>query len=397
MQNLTNQTKKLKLNSKKKRKNKKQKVRGNRDVNQNMTMVSRKQMDNLISSGLKKLNSRASSLYRNPRMEKHLRDKVYTTYTRSLVCPENVRHAKIPSTLPLPTVSYHLKRSFNVTTNGTGQLAILINPWYLSDTTSNTTWILYNNDTLLNVNTGNGGGLWQSLSMSSNISAGNASAYRLVSASIQIYPENTITNTSGYLAGGIVTAANMAASYGVTTGISPGAAFNQSNVIDNLLYYQKSQLAGQQGVRAIYLPFDPTFEMFMGLNSGRATISTQIDQFFWNYYVAGAPANQNMVIEIYWNFELEPQPISLLQSIADVSVPFESDAKAIKTIQQHDGLVSQASPNLNSIVNNIDELLVSGGKNTDKEMGFLDQSINFLNEHAAELGSVIKLGISAFA
>jgi hypothetical protein len=323
-----------------------------------------------------------------------MKQKISESYTKSLLCPELVRHAKIPSTLPLPTVSYHLKRTFTVNCNANGQLAVLVNPWFCADSTSTTTGVLINNDATLNVTTGAGSGAWTGQTFNSNISAGNVTAYRLVSAAIQIYPEAPLTSCSGILAGGLLTAAGFSGLFTAAGSQSPGAAFNQSNMIDQLMYYQKAQLAGQQGVRCIYLPVDPTFNMFVGLGSGRnSCLSNQCDQFFWNYYVLGAVANQPMVVEVYWNFELEPQPVSLLQSIADVAVKHETDSRAVQNVIDHPSLVSQSNNNLNNIVADIDETLTYPRK---KKLNFLDSAIGFLNDHSAELSSIVKLIGTAF-
>lgn len=345
--------------------------------------------------GYKQMNKgKGRNVARTVRAQQALFQRASTSYTRSLLCPEIVRHAKIPCTLPLPTVSHHFKRTIPVVCNAGGQLAVLINPWYLVDIATTTTNILINNHATLNLTTGVGGGLWTGVSQGSVIAVGDVSAYRLVSASIQIYCEAPITECSGYIAGGIVTAANMPGSFPVAAAQSPGGAFNQAASIDQLMYYQRANCAGQQGVRAIYVPFDPTFEMFIGLNYGRAQISNAVDQFYWNFYVNGASANQPMIVEIYYNFELEPQPLSLLQTLADISVPFESDAVAVKTIQTHPNLVSQSNSNLSMVAQDIDQALTS--PNSGKSLGWLDESFDFLSQHSSEIGSAFKLAASAF-
>jgi hypothetical protein len=312
-------------------------------------------------------------------------------YMTALLVPEYAVNAKIPSYLPLPTVSAHMKTTVNFVTNTNGQAAILVDPNLIADSTNTLSLILINTDPNLNLNTGVSPLGFTAYSQNSKITAGTVGALRLVSASLVIYPECSNNTAQGYIAGGIFTQAASGLqpiSVGATTTTVPSQYFT-SSAIDQAMYFQKAQIGGQQGVRCIYLPFDPTFEAFVAVNTYRGNeFGLNLDRFYWSYYVTGAPSLCNMVLEIIWNVEIEPLPNTITQILATPRLePLERDGLIASKITSHPELVSQASGNLTQTAQLVADTLLDPSEN---KTSWTDRTIKFISDNAATLGSVVR-------
>lgn len=367
--------------------------------NQNPVVLTKIKKKNNNNNKRKKMNKGKSALIiqkhkLNPKSAnstvtalENLHAMTLSSYRRAIVAPEFVQNAKIPAVFPLPTTSVHMKTTVKFTTNSSGNAALLINPWYLSDASNNNSWILINNDVNLNLST-NPSMLtnFVTYSMQSRLTAGTAAAYRLVSAAVHIYPEMSINTAQGYIAGGIVTRASQPNYYPVGgTGNNPfGGAAAIASVIDQALYYQKSQIGGQAGIRCIYMPFDPTFDMFIETGTGRTSSIGTCDNFFWNYYVTGTQGNAAMIVEIYYNFEIEPLQEGVLQLLASKITTKENPDDALKFVANNSELVSQSSSNLLGLAGSIDQAIVSGRKTS-----FLDRTIDYISNHSGDVLNIL--------
>jgi hypothetical protein len=281
-----------------------------------------------------------------------------------------------------------MKTTIKFNTNDIGNAALLINPWFLCDSLNLSTGILINNDP--NLNLINNPGMTDNFtgySMQSRVTANTASAYRLVSACLNIYPEMSISTAQGYIAGGIVTRSDQASSYNVTSGFAPfGGAAAIASIIDQTMFYQKSQIGGQAGVRAIYLPFDPSFDIFLAINAGRADILTSnIDQFYWNYYVTGTQPTAPLVCEIYYNFELEPLQEGILQLMTTQHLSDKSDP-ALEFLSKNPELITQSSSNLLGLSASIDEAVIHKRKGN---IPFLDKTIDWMSNHSGDVLNIL--------
>jgi hypothetical protein len=286
-----------------------------------------------------------------------------------------------------------VKSTIKFATNTLGNAAILINPWYLAENNTNFTWVLINNGNPLTLN-GAGTANFTAIANAQNqkINPSVASAYRLVSASLHIYPEMSINTAQGYIAGGVVTRATQAERYTATSSlinVFDGNAEIASS-IDQCMYYEKAQLGSQAGIRSIYVPFDPTFEMFVGLNNGRESAMATCDAFFWNYYVTGTQPGANMVLEIFYNFELEPAAGGVLSIMTTRhSIP-ERAEDTLDLVAQNPALMSQSGTNLLSTAS-IDSALTNA-----KPISLLDKTINFASNHSADVLNILRGAGSLF-
>ena len=314
------------------------------------------------------------------------------SYLDSVAVPEYALGAKIPSYSPLPTNAMHMKSTIKFQTNVIGDAAIVVNPYYLADSDTLRSYILINNNDTMSVTTNAGAGNFIAQRMGSRLTAGVANAYRLVSAAIHIYPEISSLNAQGYIAGGIVTYANQVDYYVVDgSSVGPfGANSVNASILDQAMYYQKAQVGNQAGIRAIYLPFDPSFEFFCPPNVGRVSLlTTMCDQFYWNYYITGTTPRTNFVIEIYYNFELEPNPSGVLQLLSTPREFDDSDKSLIKEVIKNPAIVSQSNTNLLGTAQAIDQNIRNGNKKTSS---FLNKALMWLSENSANITNVLSAG-----
>jgi hypothetical protein len=317
-----------------------------------------------------------------------MRKNLLSNYRRSLLVPEFATDAKVPARIALPTNSSHVKSTIKFQTNAQGNAAVLVNPWFLAETNVNRTWVLINNSPALDLN-GTGAAAFTAIpnSLNQKMTPAAASAYRLVSASIHIYPEMSINTAQGYIAGGIVTRATQTEFY--TNGTTAISVFNNNaaiaSAIDQAMYYEKAQIGSQSGIRAIYVPFDPTFEMFLGLNNGRESAMPTCDSFYWNYYITGTQATANMVMEIYYNFELEPAAGGILSIMTTKHTVPEKAEDALDMLAQNPSLMTQSATDLLTVAAKIDNALIN-----NKPLSLLDKTINFAANHSSEILNVLR-------
>jgi len=276
-------------------------------------------------------------------------------------------------------------------TNTLGNAAILVNPWCLPDTTNLLTGILLANNNANDLSGGGTGNSGVGVSQQSRLTPNTATAYRLVSACISITPEVSANNAQGYIAGGIVTRAgqNPVQVGGVST--PWGGAFTNSTAIDQALYYQKAQIGAQQCVRSIYFPFDPTFEMFVPVNTQRSTVFSGqgCDEFYWNYYITGAAGVQSFVVDIYYNFELEPNSDGVLQLMTTKHTYVDNDKAIITEINAFENLISQVSTNPLNLAEGIDSSHISGDAKSTSNL--LDDTLSFIGENKDAMISIGKV------
>ena len=264
-------------------------------------------------------------------------------YLNNLLYPEKCKGVKIPTPLPVPSCSFQLHNCLTLTTNSSGNLGILLNPFFLYNNniqsrqivmspneTLNMTYLstLYvnNNDTLRGSSSDAN---WMPVSIGQMIPT-VYDQYRLVSASIVVKYIGRLDIASGVIGGAIV--------FDELNGIGGGTVINTQSgqatgytIPDNISKYGNFDLAMDsfyhqenlclEGIRELYFPIDNSFEEYVRMTDGSNitaeeisnTIYLRSDQdyikngFNWMIYVLGAPANSACFkLDIYFNFECLP-------------------------------------------------------------------------------------------
>lgn len=277
-------------------------------------------------------------------------------YLNSLLHPENCKGVKIPSPIPVPSCAFQLHNTVTLSTNASGNLVFLFNPFFLYDTNLNgrqwdlydgyavtnqfaSSFLLCNNDALdgrTEVPIGN----WTSVNIGQGIPS-VYNQYRLVSASVVVRYIGRMDITSGVIGGAIIYDESLYPCLNVTNesnvpikilNIGAIPKYGNFDLAMDSFYFQETNCVN--GLREIYFPLDNTYEEYnklvnsenqltlepSGVQTNRRTFSNIGKNGFQQMvYVLGAPPSSSCFkVDIFCNFETLPNasflnymPISL--------------------------------------------------------------------------------------
>ena len=307
-------------------------------------------------------------------------------YLNNLLYPEKCKGVKIPSPIPVPSCSFQLHNCVTLTTNASGNLAFMFNPFFLGGKggqafPNNTIfensqgtevkllaynylssfWV--NNDAALDGHTANAN--WTPIDIGQTI-PNVYDQYRLVSASIIVKYIGRLDITSGVIGGAIMYDDNkaLASSYSAVnnqTGQNlPGSTINEGlekygnfDLAMDSFYHQENMVL--EGVRELYFPLDNSYEEYTKLagagditvtrndaNTGTIFSVNDTDSYKSGFnffvYVLGAPASSACFkVDIYCNFECLPNASFLNYLPLSMNAGTISNAEkksAISIIQQ---------------------------------------------------------------
>jgi len=331
---------------------------------------------------------------------------INTSYAKALVVPERATDAKIPGLYPIPTVSYHKRITVPMTVSAagsnpitgvnSGNAAIIFNPFFVVDGTSTNSWLLLNNSSNLTLLTPEVTYGYTSLPINFGIPAGTFSAYRLVSCSFSIVPQMSLQTAQGTIAGGIMTQTGQITNGYSSTGNSPFSGnFTVASNIDNALYYHRANITALEGTRAIYFPFDPSFENFTPINvTHGATNSNQPgaggDDFYFVYYITGAQSGARFNLEISYNIEFEPNVGNYTADISDSYSGNEVVQNVTRSLAKNKELIQQVSPNTDMLA-----AMEDCDFNENNSGTFFDNALSFIGDHSGEIMNISKAVIGA--
>jgi len=299
--------------------------------------------------------------------------KAEYNYLNNLLHPEKCKGVKIPSPIPVPSCSFQLHNCVTLSTNASGNLAFIFNPFFLGNSDDltmdftypggsritkanylSTLWV-NNNDTLTghepNTN-------WGPVNIGQCIPA-VYDQYRLVSASIIVKYIGRLDITSGVIGGAIIYDDNksIGANFTVTdTGgaetnfNSSGRAFAKYGNFDLAMdsFYHQENLC-LEGMRELYFPLDNSYEEYTKLaradditvmelqpaGTGFYINDTDVYKSGFNQfvYVLGAPPSSACFkVDIYCNYESLPNA-SFLNYL-----PLSMNASSISNIEKKNAI-----------------------------------------------------------
>ena len=301
----------------------------------NSKNINLKALDDIINELLKYKNQRTDS------------------YLRALLYPEIEKGCKIPSTLPIPTCSFQLHNSINLTTNEKGCLVLLYNPVFLygkdlinqpfyqdQDIQFNLKYassLYFSNDEYLDGKYKSGVN-WQLLNIGQNI-PDLYNQYRLVSSSIIIKYIGRMDITSGVIGGsiifddslypGIVINKPVGSDFDYHFGAESIRKYTNFDLAIDSYYHQETNCVN--GLRMVYFPVDNSYEEYSKFNNKLYDLGTsevkdplnidtirestvmksfkshKYNKFQQMVYVLGAPPNSECFkMDVYMNFECLP-------------------------------------------------------------------------------------------
>jgi hypothetical protein len=244
-------------------------------------------------------------------------------YFNTLARPERTRGSKIPTQIPIPSSSFQLKQSFYIQTNASGNATVIINPFYLTSTGSNTSTVFLNNAATL---TGT--------SSDNNFNAipiGQAipnvyNQYRLVSGSVVAKYVGRLDTVQGLIGGAIIFDQNIVPTTVATVNASL-AKYGDYNLAQDAYFQQENY--SLQGMRELYFPLDNTWEQYQPLGTAK-------NGFGFLLYVLGAPPSSNVYkVDVYLNMECLPDVTFLNYIPTSISqASSEGKEEAIRAVQQ---------------------------------------------------------------
>lgn len=306
-------------------------------------------------------------------------------YLNNLLHPEKYKGVKIPTPIPVPSCSFQLHNCVTLRTNGSGNLALLFNPFFLCNTNINneidytltvgdvptnyivqpqnmTTLWVNNNETL----TGSAANYnWSPINIGQMLPP-VYDQYRLVSASLVVKYIGRLDIASGVIGGAVIfdESKYLGTNYKIRAE-SGGSSFDYSSENPDLAKYGNFDLAMDsfyhqenltlEGMRELYFPLDNSFEEYTKTLDGTSTnidgnfdtqphLKFSVDQdyyksgFNWFVYVLGAPANSSCFkVDIYCNYECLPNAEFLNYlplSMNPIGVSSEDKRKANLIVQQ---------------------------------------------------------------
>ena len=276
--------------------------------------------------------------------------KAEYNYLNDLLYPEKCKGVKIPSPIPVPSCSFQLHNCVTLSTNGSGNLALLFNPFFLGNSND----LTYANPAALGNNTVTGVNYFSTLFVNNSVTlTGTASddnfmpvnigqtipnvydQYRLVSASVVVRYIGRMDITSGVIGGAIIFDDSKMIGTNSIVSENGGGNINVSNANHHLakfgnfdlamdsFYHQENMVL--EGIRELYFPIDNSYEEYtktLGISQTSLEIYDAANNSFafkvedvdnyksgFNYfvYVLGAPASTACFkVDIYCNFECLP-------------------------------------------------------------------------------------------
>lgn len=262
-------------------------------------------------------------------------------YLNNLLYPEKSKNVKIPSPIPVPSCAFQLHNCITLSTNSSGNIAVVFNPFFLASNTFNqkiigegmqeltgkfnyfTTLWVNNNDSLSGSAVDNG---FRPFNIGQCIPA-VYDQYRLVSASIVVKYIGRLDITSGVIGGAIVFDEDMhigggftdTANTNYTTGGVHLAKYGNFDLAMDSFYHQENLTL--EGIRELYFPLDNSYEEYFKLFNDTLPTYDNIPGFFtvkaeddyyksgFNFfiYTLGAPSNSACLkFDIYCNYECLP-------------------------------------------------------------------------------------------
>jgi len=235
-----------------------------------------------------------------------------TSYLAALTQPEYVVNAKVPHQLSKETISLSRHITVPITVNILGNAAILFSPFFLKEDTTGATTLYVNNDATYNGSSTFGVG-YTGLLLPMIIPAANVSAYRLVSASMHIVPQMSLTTSNGKIGGCVSDLIIVAGPVGGNT-----LAYNTAAVIANiesLRPYAESDVCIPESLRLCWFPYDNNDLCLYDINQEQQLGASGDRENVFMAYITGAPASGKFNIELFWNFEITTTPGSILSGM----------------------------------------------------------------------------------
>jgi hypothetical protein len=271
-----------------------------------------KQFDDLYL-GNKQTRTESGHNYReNAMLDKLsvLKAQVKENYRRSLLHPELIAGAKIPTEIPQETATAQLFYNGQITPNSAGRFLIVIDP---SIQTAN----LYNSESLNGTGT-SGSATTINFDQDSNI----IDMFRLVSESVIITYSGSLDKMAGYIVGCVTSNISIAAD-------TPFFTFSNIENIQN-----KRMVSPIDGIKLIYSPYDNQQLEYQTMSNYTAGTAPQRWKKVFVIYGEGLPPTTCLRWDICRNIEYVSRSTLREYIPHDLATPCNYDANVITEIKR---------------------------------------------------------------
>lgn len=296
-------------------------------------------------------------------------------YLKSMVYPERAKNAKIPSAFPIPSASFQLKSSINLTPNSSGNACLLINPFFLAEErvspTAQMTSIYLNNHSTLTGSAANNNFI--PIDGGQFVPPNVYDQYRLVSASVVVKYIGRLDTVQGLIGGSIIFDDKLSGTSVSNTVVPSLAKYGNFNMLQDAYFWQ--EFYSIHGMRELYFPLDITFEQYHDLDKSK-------DGFGFALYLLTSTSSNSPTIKIdlFFNFECLPTIdfLNFMPTSSSTS-PVESKEQAVREIQKRP--IMSESQSLSEKHN----LLSSSGP------GFWDRIISKMGDMIPGLNTIVEI------
>lgn len=265
----------------------------------------------------------------------YMKKKQDNEYYTSLINPEQSRGCKIPSKIPIPTSSFQLKNSIDITTNSLGNVAFALVPFFLSDGGLIAGTFFVNNNNGLAGNASSNFFLSTDMGQRVPNVPGIYSSYRLVSGSIVVTFCGRMDIAQGLIGGAILFDPSISVT-NTSTINSNLQKYGNFNLVQDSLYFKQHHII--HGIREIFFPLDSSYEEFVPINTPK--------NGFVNFvYITKGPASTTVAkADIYLNFECIPHSSVLNYIPVSVSSSCVSNKDNLIKFAKRDPIMKESSP-----------------------------------------------------
>lgn len=268
--------------------------------------TAKQKINKVINNGIGVKNNKRQSKVIN-RIAKPIPLK-FDTFKSSVLIPELSQNVRVPQQYSQRTLTLHRHISVPLVIDAANsQAAIAWSPNFMHDDATNLDTVAIFNSATFDAVAGTGAGAYSTQTWS--IPANQAQSYRVVSASMTIFPQSSTLNQQGKITGFIETINGYAPSASATVINPPQIA--KLSIADQAITCTMSNVAVGQGVRLVYTPMDVSDFILQPVNNNKVSANNTLMSNILVFIVTGTQASARFTVEMYINYEYTPFPGSI--------------------------------------------------------------------------------------
>jgi len=278
--------------------------------------------------------------------------KGHSGYQQCLADPFNYHPCiGVPSEWTTPTVRFHRFITLTLMTNASGNLCITMNPAFLSEASANTTFY-FNND-VTNTALTAGSNTKQARVLDYQVGNGTVSNLRLVSAGMRVYSQSSVLNKTGVINACLFSSPAVGPTDAANITALPLTGLFFLPAIENNPNFNTADISCGEAIQLVWTPLDAEDVDFIPTENTQSFLNNTHDSANFVVVVQSAPASSSIKVDLAFNFEVVPQPGSVLNGMESI---YNQSDKRLASIQasefrnNHKDLIIRTYKSHNSLV-----------------------------------------------